>query len=232
MSLAKERRKELLALFEGLRVADVRDGCDWVGLHGYGTMAPGIRPLYRTRACGIARTCRYLPFEGPLPRLTPEEYTAWSGWYYGNVCTYPWLAEIEEGDFIVIDQSGIDVGLMGSSNTMDGIGRGARGYVTNGGMRDTDELILQGIPFWSALISQGMDQGRIQYDAKDVPVCVGGVTVRPGDVVVADGDGVIVVPERLADQVARYARRELENDKKERRGMYDAQGRAVDDSVR
>ena len=81
------------------------------------------------------------------------------------------------------------------------------------------------------MISQGMDQGRIQFDAKDVPVCVGGVTVRPGDIVMADGDGVIAVPGRLAAEVANYARRELDNDKKVRRGMYGEQGRALDDTV-
>jgi 4-hydroxy-4-methyl-2-oxoglutarate aldolase len=231
MKLPQEKRRELLALFDGLRVADVRDGMDWNGMHHYGSMAPDIRPLFRTRVIGIARTCRYLPFEGPLPGLTQEEYTGWSGWYYNNVCTYPWMDDIEEGDFVVIDQSSVNVGLMGSANALAGFWRGARGFVTNGGMRDTDELILENIPFWSKMISQGMDQGRIQYDAKDIPVCVGGVTVRPGDIVVADGDGVIVVPSRLAHEVAKYAHRELANDKKDRRGMYDAQGRAHDDTV-
>ena len=110
--------KELLALFEPLRVADVRDGMDWMGYHHYGTMDHGIRPIYRTKAVGIARTARYLPFEGPVPNLRGEEYTKWSGWYYGNVATYPWMEEIEEGDFIALDVSGVDVGLMGSANAL------------------------------------------------------------------------------------------------------------------
>ena len=76
-----------------------------------------------------------------------------------------------------------------------------------------------------------MDQGRIQYDARDVPVAVGGVTVRPGDVVVADGDGVVVVPQRMALDVAKYAWQELKGDKAVRRKMYEEQNRELDNTV-
>lgn len=227
----KDERQELLELYAGLRVADVRDGMDWMMMHHYGSMTPDIRPLFRTRAYGIARTVRYLPYEGPIPAMSPEEYSAWSGWYYGNVCTYPWIEEIEEGDFIVIDQSGVDAGLMGSNNSLTGWRNGARGYVTNGGVRDTDELILQRIPFWSKFISQKMVQGRLRFDAKDIPVNVGGVVIYPGDVVVADGDGVIVVPRKIAREVAHHARRELMQDKASRRQLYEELGMELDDTV-
>jgi regulator of RNase E activity RraA len=231
MAEPKNDRQELLELYADLRVADVRDGMDWNMLHDYGSMSPQIRPLWRTRSVGIARTARYLPYEGPIPKMTPDEYTEWSRWYYGNVCTYPWLREIVPGDFAVIDQSGVDVGLMGSNNSLAGYRDGAVGYVTNGGMRDTDELILQAIPFWSRLISQGMVQGRLRFDDMNVPVNVGGVLVHPGDIVVADGDGVIVVPRALARDVAKYAHRELANDKAGRRKLYEALGRELDDTV-
>jgi regulator of RNase E activity RraA len=227
----KSERQELLKLYEPLRVADVRDGMDWNMMHHYGSMWPGIRPLWRTRVVGIAHTARYLPYEGEIPHMTPSEYSEWSSWYYGNVCTYPWIKQIEPGDFCVIDQSGVDVGLMGSNNTLEGVRRGAAGYVTNGGMRDTDEMILQKIPFWSRLISQSMVQGRLRFDAMDVPVSVGGVVVHPGDIVVADGDGVIVVPRKLAYDVAKYAHQELSNDKVGRRKLYEAMDRELDDTV-
>ena len=73
---------------------------------------------------GIARTARYLPFPGRIPELDPEEYAAWSGRYYGEVCRYPWVESIEDGDFVVIDQSGLSVGLMGSENTLNCLRRG------------------------------------------------------------------------------------------------------------
>ena len=163
MTLSDAERKELLELYADLRVADVRDGMDWMMRHNYGSMIPEIRPLWRTRAVGIAKTARYLPYRGEVPKMSPEEYTAWSGWYYREVCTYPWIADIKQGDFCVIDQSGVDAGLMGANNSMDGLINGATGYVTNGGVRDTDEVILEPIPFWSRMCSQGMVQGRLRY---------------------------------------------------------------------
>ena len=231
MASTSEARREVLAAYEDLRVADVRDGLDTMMMHRAGSMSPAIRPVWRTRAFGIARTVRYLPYDGEIPRMSPEEYWRWVGEYYRDVCPYPWIAEIEEGDFAVIDQSGVDAGLMGSANTLAGVQNGVRGYVTNGGVRDTDEIILQQVPFWSAFCSQSMVQGRLRYDAHDVPVCVGGVTVCPGDVVVADGDGVIVVPRPIALDVARHAHAEHDRDKTSRRKHYDALGIAPDGTV-
>ena len=72
---------------------------------------------------------------------------------------------------------------------------------------------------------------RLQYDAKDVPVAIGGVTIRPGDIIVADGDGVIAVPRKIAKDVAKYAHRELFNDKNARREKYEKLGWELDESV-
>ncbi|MGC9467466.1 MAG: RraA family protein [Anaerolineae bacterium] len=231
MTLSQGERAELLKLYADLRVADVRDGMDWMMRHNYGSMSPKIRPLWRTRAVGIAKTVRYLPYRGEVPKMTPAEYTEWSGWYYTEVCPYPWIATIQQGDFCVIDQSGVDAGLMGSNNAMDGLINGATGYVTNGGVRDTDEVILEQIPFWSRIISQSMVQGRLQFDAYDIPVEVGGVLVHPGDMVVADGDGVIVVPQDIARDVAKYAHQEMRADKVSRRQKYEELGLEPDETV-
>ncbi|WP_400243640.1 RraA family protein [Niallia sp. JL1B1071] len=225
-------RKEILELYKDLRVTDVRDGMDWVGMHGYGTVDHSVKPLFRTKVVGIARTARYMPFEGPYPRVTGDEYTEWVKWYYSEVCNDPWGHDIEEGDFVVLDVSGIDVGLLGSNNTLDHKAKGCVGYLTNGGgIRDTDEVILQKIPVWSKFVSQGMDQARIRFDQKDVPVAIGGVAIYPGDVVVADGDGVVVVPRHLAYEVAKYAHQELKGDKTGRRNLYERLGWELDHTV-
>ena len=89
MNLSDNDRKELLELYRPLRAADVRDGMDWMMQHHRGSMTPDIRPLLRTRACGLARTARYLPYQQTVPKMTPDEYTEWVSWYYKNVCTYP-----------------------------------------------------------------------------------------------------------------------------------------------
>ena len=231
MVMENSLRENLLKIYTDLRVADVRDGMDTVLRHYTGSMEAGIRPLFRTRAFGIARTCRYLPFRGSVPNLSTDEYWDWVSKYYEEVCPYPWISDIQVGDFIVIDQSGVNAGLMGSANTLGCLERGVRGFVTNGGVRDTDEIILQGIPYWSAFCSQSMVQGRLQFDGKDIPVSVGGVQVRTGDLVVADGDGVMVVPQEIAEEVARLAHEEHERDKKNRRGAYQRLGKIEDQSV-
>jgi regulator of RNase E activity RraA len=230
--MMSEPREKLLSLYNDLRVSDVRDGMDTLLHHRTGSMDPGIRPLFRTRAFGIARTCRYLPFRGTIPQLSSEEYWNWVSRYYAEVCSYPWQDDIQEGDFIVIDQSGVNAGLMGSTNTLYCLKRGARGFVTNGGVRDTDEIIIQKIPFWAPFCSQSMVQGRLVFAAKDVPVSVGGVQTRPGDMVVADGDGIIVVPQEISEDVARYAHAEHERDKQDRREFYRQLGREEDGTVR
>ena len=228
----QEENKRLIALFAPCRVTDVRDGMDWVGYHHYGTVDKNIRPLFPAQVVGIARTARYLPYEGPAPLERGEDYTKWASWYYSEVCTDPWMKDIEPGDFIALDIAGLDVGLLGSNNTLTGKLRGAVGYLTNGGgIRDTDEVIMQKIPVWSKHISQGMDQVRIRYLEKDIPIAIGGVAIYPGDVIVADNDGVIVVPRKAAKDVAKYAWQEMNGDKAGRQELYRQLDWALDDTV-
>ena len=231
MDWSLSKREEILNLYQGLRVADTRDGMDWMGYHHYGSMSTDMRPLWRTRAIGFARTARYIPYDKPRPEAVGDAYTEWSNWYYGNVCIYPWLAEIEKYDFPVIDMSNITVGLMGSNNTMEGIRSGAVGYVAFGGVRDTDEVIIQKIPFWSTKVAQPMDQGRIQYESHNTRINCDGVCVVPGDLVVADGDGVVVVPSELIMDVAKWAAREMNADRTARRKLYADLGLPMDDTV-
>ena len=104
--------------------------------------------------------------------------------------------------------------------------------MTNGGgIRDTDECIMQKIPVWSYFVSQKMDQARIRFCDMNVPVAIGGVAVYPGDVIVADGDGVICVPRAVARDVAKYGGRELYNDKNNRKAKYDVLGWEHDATV-
>jgi regulator of RNase E activity RraA len=225
---------ELIGLFKRLRVTDVRDGMDWMGYHHYGTVDYSIRPLFRPKetVIGIARTARYIPYEGPVPTLPPEEYTKWSNMYYEKICYNPWMKDIQPGDFICLDIAGLDVGVMGSNNSLEAKKSGAVGFLLNGGgIRDTDECILEEIYVWSEHISQPMDQARIRYLEKDIPIAIGGVAVYPGDIVVGNGDGVIVVPRKIARDVAKYAWQEASADKKIRKQLYLDMGMKLDDTV-
>jgi regulator of RNase E activity RraA len=232
--MSNHENLELIEMYKRLRVTDVRDGMDWMGYHHYGSVDHQIRPLFRPdeSIIGIARTARYIPYEGPVPALPPDEYTKWVKMYYTEICYDPWTKDIEPGDFICLDVAGIDVGLLGSNNTLNCKKRGAVGFVTNGGgIRDTDECIIQKIHVWSKFISQPMDQARIRFIDKDIPIALGGVAIYPGDVVVADGDGVIVVPRKVAKDVAKYAWQEASADKKQRKQLYIDLGMKLDNTV-
>ncbi|GAB3462096.1 4-carboxy-4-hydroxy-2-oxoadipate aldolase/oxaloacetate decarboxylase [Streptomonospora sediminis] len=226
--------QEVVALFDGLRVADVRDGMDWVGLHHKGTVAPEITPLWQgARMTGVARTMRLRPSEKDVPALTPEAYTDWAyGYWYKELYSPPVKRDLVDGEVVVIESAGLDVGEVGSNNSLEWYAAGARGVLTSGGVRDTDECIMQQVPVFCRYRAQKMVQGRVEFDATQVPVNVGGVLVRPGDVIVADYDGVVAVPAEYAEQVAKYARQELDNDKIGRRRIYEQLGRPLDDSVR
>jgi len=225
---------DLLELFDGLRVADVRDGMDWAGLRAKGTVSPEITPLFQgAKATGIAHTVRLRPSEKAVPTLAPEEYTEWAnGYWYAQLYEMtPMRESIQRGELIVVESAGLDVGEIGSNNSLEWYAEGATGIVTSGGVRDTDECIHQQVPIFCRYRAQRMVQGHVEFDTQQVPVNIGGVLIRPGDVVVADGDGVISVPAEHAEVVARYARQELDNDKVGRRRIYEKLGRPLDDTV-
>ena len=72
---------------------------------------------------------------------------------------------------------------------------------------------------------------RLEFNAEQVPINCGGALVKPEDVVVADGDGVAVVPRQLAEQVAMYAREVADRDREKRRALYKQAGLPEDDTV-
>ena len=234
-----EQDRALLALYEGLRVADVTDGMDAVGLQNVGLMDPEIRPLwkdtvsYAHRFVGIAVTARYVPTQRAAAGMRPvEEYDRWSGDWYGRLSPEPFQDLLRPGSALVIDDAPhADVGSIGSNNIMAWKLRGAVGVVTDATARDTDEIATEKVPLYFRRPGRGIRPGRNEIESVNRPVVCGGVLVVPGDVVVADGDGVLVVPRAVAPEVARYARRIMEGDKEGRRKLYEKLGLPKDKSV-
>jgi regulator of RNase E activity RraA len=232
--------KQLLAAFEGLRVADVCDGMDAVGLQNIGLMDPEIRPLWRDtekfthRFIGIAVTARYIPTQrAPAGKMKTEDYDKWVGEWYSKKSSEPFTALLRPGSALVIeDASEADVGSIGSNNIMSWKLRGCVGVITSATARDTDEIITEKVPLYFRRTGRGIRPGRNEIESINRPIVCGGVTVMPGDVIVADGDGVLVVPRAHAADVATYARKILEGDKAGRRKLYQQLGLAPDDSVK
>ncbi len=234
--------EELLKLYQGLRVADVSDGMDYVGLPNTGLMGTEIESLWKDienfghQFCGIAVTARYVPSNRPSPAggLSPEEFREWSREWLTELSPETFTGYMKPGTVLVMDCRGDgDTGSAGSFNSMIWKKKGMAGLVSNGGVRDTDEIIKERIPVYMDLANRGrgVRQGRNELESVNRPVVVGGVLVRPGDVVVADGDGVIVVPREKAVQVAEYAHDVLKKDKAGRRRLYESLGIPLDFTV-
>ena len=85
------------------------------------------------------------------------------------------------------------------------LARGVAGIVTDGAVRDHHGLILSGMPIWTAGITAPPPAARAMLVDMNQPISCGGVAVFPGDVVVADADGVVIVPSGLAQEAAEAA---------------------------
>jgi regulator of RNase E activity RraA len=234
-----EEDREILKAFEGLRVTDVSDGLDIVGLMGNMLLDPAIHPLWKDtntfkhRIVGIAVTTRYMASNEPLPGKLPyDEFRAKEGQFYNEKSGERFLPLLREGAVVVIDEARVDVGSIGSANILQWIQKGAVGVVTGGTARDTDEIITQKIPLYFRGPGRGIRPWRNELESVNLPIEVGGVQVRPGDVIVADGDGVVCVPREVAAEVAVYAHAILRGDKEVRRDLYQKLGLPEDPSVK
>jgi regulator of RNase E activity RraA len=232
--------EQILKLFEGLRVADVSDGMDKVGLTNIGLMSPEIHAAWRDtthythRFIGIAVTVRYVPTnKPPAPRMETAAFDKWVGQWYDTLSSEPFVPLIRKGTALIFDDApDSDVGSIGSNNIMGWKLSGCVGVVTDATARDTDEIATEKMPLYFRQPGRGIRPGRNEIESVNRPIVCGGVLVEPGDVIVADGDGVIVVPRSVAKEVAEYARATLDKDKTGRRGLYQKLGLLPDDSVK
>lgn len=221
-------RERLIERFRGCRVTDVCDAMDALSLQDLGLMDPAIRPLWRDidsmahRVYGFAHTVRFRPTSRRAPQFADyDEWKQWLGQWYRELAQGPITENIQFGDVIVIDGSGVrECGYIGSNNSLQWINAGAVGIVTNGGCRDSDEIIRQRTPVYFTQPARGVRPGRLELEFTQQPITCGGVRVSPGDFVVADGDGVIVVPADKADRAAEIAVDIQEGDKKGRRWFF------------
>ena len=224
-----EADNKLRNLYQGLTVADVSDGMDAVGLTNTGLLSPDIQPLRRDfedlshRFVGIAVTVRFVPANDPeaSPEMSREEFSEWKGEWYSEQAPELFTKVLREGSVVVMDNSGSpEASSIGSNNILNWKQNGAVGVVSNATARDTDEIGAQDSPpLYFKRPGRGIRPGRNELASVNRPVEVGGVQVRPGDVIVGDGDGVICVPREYAKEVARVAL-EINHGRQEGRERY------------
>lgn len=206
--------QRILGMYEFLRVADVSDGMDVVGLQDIGLVDPEIHALWKDtenfshRVIGIAVTARYVPTNKREPKMDSKIIGQW----YSTLTSEAFQDVLTPGSILVIDamEDG-ESRSIGSSNIQAWQKAGMVGLVTSGGLADSDEIIHQKIPCYFRRLARGIRPGRNELESVNRPVTIGGVLVRPGDVILADGDGVVVVPRERAQEVAEASLPFLDN---------------------
>lgn len=145
-----------------------------------------------TKIIGTARTLRFIPAREDLFKSHGGGYNAQKRLFDA----------VDEGEIIVIEARGdATTGTLGDILALRATARGAAGVVTDGGVRDFDEVARIGLP----VFSQGahpsvLGRKHVPWDF-DVTIACGGAAVQPGDIIVGDGDGVIVIPPSLVEEV-------------------------------
>jgi 4-hydroxy-4-methyl-2-oxoglutarate aldolase len=190
--------------FKQVAVASVADAVDKVcGRRGY--MDSTIKPrINEKRICGPAVTV----LEAATDEFVPPQHAL------------DLIDEAPAGSVIVISIEGgvSEVAVWGGLMTAGAVANGHVGAVLDGGVRDLTEIRRDyDFPVYARAVSPGSTLGRYRTVASQVPVCVGGVMVHPGDIVVGDVDGVVIVPHAQAEAVLKMAKemdeRELEQAK-------------------
>jgi regulator of RNase E activity RraA len=215
--VAEDRDPRLVQRLETLYTAVVADCLDKVGIRT-NVMEPFIRPLYRqAKMAGFAMTVQAVDVHN-LPESADD-------YYRGELQAVDSLAD---GDVMVVSNCGGS--YWGELLATAARYRGSRGIVVDGYCRDTLALIEMAFPTFARGILCYDSLGRIDVTGVQVPIVCGGVTVHPNDLILADHDGVVVVPRAAADEVLRLAEEKVAGENTVREEL--ARGRPVWEAFR
>lgn len=186
-NIATVIRDELVDAFKALDTASVSDAMDKIGIpagcHGIKPVVTGVKFAGRAytvkyRACGV------------VERGTVGDF----------------LDDVPAGDVIVIDNGGrTDCTIWGDIMTTLAHHKGVAGTVIDGVCRDVPKIRELGYPIFTRDYYMMTGKDRIEIEAVNVPVTVSQRQVRPGDIVVADDSGVVIVPASKAEEVLKIA---------------------------
>jgi regulator of RNase E activity RraA len=207
---------ETLATFRGITTATLttvllKKGLRNVWMRGAFPLSPG-----QVRLAGPAFTFRFVPGREDL--ATPE---SWSN----PISTRTAIEAMPGGAIAVIDAGGCrEAGVFGDILCARMAKRGATALVTDGVLRDLEGVMGTGLPVWAAGAAAPASVAALTFINWNEPVGCGGVAVFPGDLIVADRDGAVVVPQALVAEVEALA---VEQERLEAWIMAEVQGGAA-----
>jgi len=200
---------DLLKELQKIPTASLSDALDRVGVRGF--MSHRIKPAFEfQRVAGPAVTIKQIPtHEREIPLRALEA-----------------IDSAEPGSVIVVAVEGgsaDDIALWGGLMGLTAKVRGVRAAVLDGSVRDLIENRELGFPVFSRSIVPSTSVGRLKVVGVNVPISCGDVLVKPGDIIVGDWDGVVVIPLEKLNEVIEIARQIDETERKEaeelRRGI-------------
>lgn len=178
--------EDIISKFKTLETTSVSDALDRLGipcgLHG-------IKPVFQGKPiCGRAFTVHYMP----------------CGIKKGTVGDF--LDDVKPGEVIVIDNAGRDYcTVWGDIMTIAANKMGIEGTVIDGVCRDIPGIINEKYALYSKGWYMVTGKDRVEVDAINVPVSVSGIQIRPGDIIMGDDTGVIVIPKSVEEKVLEIA---------------------------
>ncbi len=157
-----------------------------------GWMSADMKPIYDSRIVGRAATA----LMRPVLKNDTRKYT-------NHILDI--LDEAPAGSVLgYVMQDGLEIAAMGNLMGTTAKVRGLAGAVIDGAVRDISELRRLEFPVWSRRVSPATSVGRMISVDKQIPVKCGEIMVHPGDYIVADADGVVVVPTAAAEKVIEF----------------------------
>ena len=185
--------EQAIAILQGVSTATLttillKKGLRNVWMRGTKPLRPG-----QTRCVGPAFTCRFVPAREDL--ATPASWGA-------PISTRTAIEAMPAGAIAVIDGQGVtDAGVFGDILVSRMRQRGVTAMVTDGVVRDLAGVLGAGLPVWCNGVAASPSVAGLTFVGWEEPIGCGGVAVLPGDIVVADDDGAVVVPAALLGEV-------------------------------
>ena len=176
--------KNLIAELDAFATPTISDG-----LNRFNTMDPGIKPIVPCKISGPAVTLRLRPGD--------------------NLMLHKILGLVKPGDVLVVDTCGCTTySILGELIATAAFKAGLNGIIVDGGIRDITELKENRFPIFARFIVPSVGDkdgpGEINY-----PICCGGVPIHPGDIIIGDENGVVVVPPDDAREIIDGAAKKL-----------------------